>query len=236
VNPRANRFLLLLTALAAAACGTEPAPAPAPTNAVDAAADVPAPAAATPVAPAAPATPATPAVPKTVEHPAPDFTLTDPDGASHSLADYRGKWVVLEWTNHGCPFVKKHYDSKNMQTLQARYTQKGVAWLTICSSAPGKEGYETPAAWKATLAAKGSAPTAMLIDADGKVGRAYGAKNTPTMFVISPDGGVVYHGAIDDKRSAKIADVAVAKNYVAETLDAVMDGRPAPLAETAAYG
>jgi len=225
-----NAALLALTALAAAACGTEPMPNAAPTNTAESTADASPSAAATPVAPSAPA------VPKVVEHPAPDFTLTDPDGASHALADYRGKWVVLEWTNHGCPFVKKHYDSKNMQTLQARYTQMGVAWLSICSSAPGKEGNETPAEWKATLASKGAVPTAMLIDADGKVGHAYGAKATPTMVVISPDGGIFYRGAIDDKRSANVADVAKARNYVAEALDAGMAGKRAPIAETAAYG
>jgi len=178
---------------------------------------------------------AAPAV-EPVAKPAPEFTLTDPDGASHALSDYRGKWVVLEWTNHGCPFVKKHYKSGNMQALQAKYTGKGVAWLSICSSAQGKEGWQTPADWKKTMARLSAAPTAMLLDADGKVGRAYGAKNTPTMLVIDPRGGIVYRGAIDDKRSADVADVATARNYVAEVLDAVLDGKPAPIAETAPYG
>jgi peroxiredoxin len=228
-----NAALLALTTLAVAACGTEPMPSATSTNTAESAPDAAPVAAATPAAPAAPTVPA---APKAVEHPAPEFTLTDPDGASHALSDYRGKWVVLEWTNHGCPFVKKHYDSRNMQTLQARYTQQGVAWLSICSSAPGKEGNETPAEWKATLAAKGAVPTAMLIDADGKVGHAYGAKATPTMVVISPDGGIFYRGAIDDKRSANVADVASARNYVAEALDAGMAGKRPPIAETAAYG
>jgi peroxiredoxin len=229
-----NATVLALSALAAAACSSSPSePTPAP--AASAAETTQQAAEAAPVAAPSPDAPAT-AAPKPVANPAPEFTLVDPDGASHSLADYRGKWVVLEWTNHGCPFVKKHYNSKNMQTLQARYTEKGVAWLSICSSAPGKEGNESPAEWKATLAGKGAVPTAMLIDADGKVGHAYGAKTTPTMVVISPEGGIVYRGAIDDKRSANVADVATAKNYVAETLDAVLDGKSAPVAETAAYG
>jgi len=229
MNLRTSAALVVVAALAAAACSsasTDAPPEPAKTDSAQA------------TAPASDfaGAPAPTEAPKPVANPAPDFTLVDPDGASHSLADYRGKWVVLEWTNHGCPFVKKHYDTKNMQQLQARYTAKGVAWLSICSSAPGKEGYESPADWKKTLAAKGAVPTAMLIDADGKVGHAYGAKATPTMVVISPEGGIVYRGAIDDKRSAKPADVATAKSYVAATLDAVLDGRPAPVAETAAYG
>jgi len=228
VKPTRNVVALVLAALAAAACSSSSSETPTATAKQDVATAAPA------DVPAAPATP--PVAAKPVENPAPEFTLTDADGVARSLADYRGKWVVLEWTNHGCPFVKKHYDSKNMQALQARYTSQGVAWLSICSSAPGKEGYEEPAGWKKTLAAKGAVPTAMLIDADGKVGHAYGAKNTPTMFVISPDGGIVYRGAIDDKRSAKIADVATAHNYVAATLDACLAGKPAPVAETAAYG
>jgi peroxiredoxin len=236
VKTKWNAALVCAAALGALA-GCSAASSEARTESTSAAAPVEsATAAPTTGAPAPSTTPPAPAAPKPVANPAPEFTLVDPDGASHALADYRGKWVVLEWTNHGCPFVKKHYESKNMQQLQARYTGKGVAWLTICSSAPGKEGYETPAQWKATLASKGAVPTAMLIDADGKVGHAYGAKATPTMVVISPEGGIVYRGAIDDKRSPKIADVAAARNYVADTLDAVLDGKPAPVAETAAYG
>jgi peroxiredoxin len=171
-----------------------------------------------------------------VANPAPAFTLTDADGVKHSLADYRGKWVVLEWVNPGCPFVRKHYDSKNMQTLQQRYTEKGVVWLAICSSAQGKQGWAEPAAWKERMASEGWSTTALLLDADGTVGRAYEAKTTPHMFVVDPRGGIVYRGAIDDVKSADQADVAKAKNHVAETLDAVMAGKAAPVAETAPYG
>jgi peroxiredoxin len=226
MNARTQSAIAALIALAAAACSTatsEPQPEPAKAEA------------AAPVAEAPAAQPSAPAPEQPVANPAPDFTLVDPDGVSHSLADYRGKWVVLEWTNHGCPYVKKHYNSKNMQQLQAKYTGKGVAWLTICSSAPGKEGHQDAAGWKATLARVGSAATATLFDVDGKVGHAYGAKVTPHMFVIDPRGGIVYRGAIDDKKSAKVEDVA-AHTYVSEVLDATMAGNPAPIAETAAYG
>jgi alkyl hydroperoxide reductase subunit AhpC len=243
-----NRVLFgTLVALAAAACSSsesttpeaQPAPAQPYSGMTPAAPEAPAapPVAESPASPAAPSVPAAPATPAApAGDPAPDFTLADPDGKQHSLADYRGKWVVLEWVNHGCPYVKKHYASNNMQQLQARYGAKGVAWLSICSSAPGKEGYEEPAAWKETLKKVGASPAAMLIDADGKVGRAYGAKVTPHMFVVSPEGAIVYRGAIDDKRSTKPADVASSRCYVSEVLDAVLAGGAPTVAETPAYG
>lgn len=167
---------------------------------------------------------------------APDFTLRDSTGRTHSLADYRGKWVVLEWVNPGCPFVRKHYDSKNMQNLQAKYAGRGVTWLSICSSAPGKQGYDEPAGWNARLEKEGAGPTALLIDSDGKVGHLYDAKTTPHMFVIDPNGAVVYRGAIDDKKSANASDIPTSRNYVTDVLDACLAGKPSPVAETAPYG
>jgi peroxiredoxin len=168
--------------------------------------------------------------------PAPDFSLTDSKGAKHSLADYKGKYVVLEWVNYGCPFVKKHYDSTNMQALQKDATANDVVWLTICSSAPGKQGHMAAADVNKELAAKGSAPKAYLIDEAGTVGKAYDAKTTPEMFVINPEGVLIYMGAIDDKPTVDIADVAGAKNYVKAALASAKAGQPVAEAKTKSYG
>lgn len=156
---------------------------------------------------------------------APDFTLPDTAGQMHKLSDNQGKYVVLEWYNPDCPFVKKHYDSGNMQALQKEYTGKGVTWLSICSSAPGKQGNYPPEQHAEIAKAKGSAATAVLLDPDGKVGRQYGAKTTPHMFVISPEGKVIYQGAIDDKPSTDQADVKTARNFVRAALDAALAGK-----------
>lgn len=168
---------------------------------------------------------------------APAFGLPDVAGKVHQLADYKGKWIVLEWFNPECPFVKKHYDfSGNMPKLQREYTSKGVIWLSICSSAPGKQG-NFPAAHYAEWANKNhAAQTAILLDPDGKVGKAYGAKTTPHMFVINPDGKVVYQGAIDDKPTPDPKASAGAVNYVKAALDAGMAGKPIDPASTASYG
>lgn len=168
--------------------------------------------------------------------PAPDFTLTDSNGKQHKLSDFKGKVVVLEWLNHGCPFVKKHYDSGNMQKLQADYTGKGVVWLSIVSSAPGKQGHMSPADTNKTKDEKKSAATAILIDEDGKVGKLYGAKVTPELFVVGKDGALVYAGAIDDRKSTEPADVAGAKNFVKQALDEVLAGKNVSQPTTAAYG
>lgn len=165
-----------------------------------------------------------------------DFTLPDTDGEMRSLSDYEGQWVVLEWINHGCPFVVKHYATSNMQKLQESYRDKGVIWLSICSSAPGTQGHmsaEDAAAKTASLKAK---PTAYLLDEKGEAGRAYGAKTTPEMYVINPHGQVVYHGAIDDNRSASHDSVATAKNYVSAALDQAMSGEPVATKQTRPYG
>jgi peroxiredoxin len=167
---------------------------------------------------------------------APNFILTDISGKTHSLADFKGKTVVLEWVNYGCPFVRKQYDSHNMQNLQKEYTSKGVTWLSICSSAPGQQGNMTDAEWKKAIAEKGADPTAVLIDADGKVGHLYGAKTTPDMWIINPEGKVIYTGAIDSIPSTDVSDVPKATNYVKAALDASMDGKPVATAETRSYG
>lgn len=168
--------------------------------------------------------------------PAPSFTLTDTKGATHALADFAGKPVVLEWTNPECPFVKKHYGAKNMQALQAKYVAQGVVWLSVCSSAPGKQGHYPADEWNRILAEQGSAATALLLDPDGQVGLAYGAKTTPHLFVIDAAGTLVYDGAIDDNPSTDSADIPGARAYVAEALDAVLAGAPVPVAQTKPYG
>ena len=167
---------------------------------------------------------------------APGFTLTDTKGAAHALADFAGKPVVLEWTNPDCPFVKKHYGAKNMQALQAKYVAQGAVWLSVCSSAPGKQGHYPADEWNRILAEQGSAATALLLDPDGQVGRAYGAKTTPHLFVIDAAGTLVYDGAIDDNPSTDSADIPGARVYVAEALDAVLAGAPVPVAQTKPYG
>jgi peroxiredoxin len=171
-----------------------------------------------------------------VGQPAPGFSLSGADGATHALDAYRGKTVVLEWLNHDCPFVRKHYGSGNMQKLQKTYTSKGVVWLSVISSAPGQQGHlEGPQALAITKE-KGAAPTAVLLDPSGAVGRAYGAKTTPHMFVIDARGRLVYNGAIDDKPSTDVADVAAAANYVAGALDETLAGKAVTKATSPPYG
>jgi peroxiredoxin len=167
---------------------------------------------------------------------APAFSARDLAGKSVNLADYKGKWVVLEWTNPGCPFVQKHYDSGNMQALQKKYAGDGVAWLAINSTAPGTTDYLAAAALAAWVKQQGAAATTVLADEDGKVGRAYNARTTPQMFVIDPAGKIVYAGAIDDKRSANPADVKTATNYVAQALTEARAGKPVSVASTPPYG
>lgn len=172
----------------------------------------------------------------TVGKPAPGFTLVDAAGKKQALADYKGKWVVLEWVNFDCPFVRKHYDSKNMQTLQGKYAGQEVVWLSICSSAPGKQGYFEGDALKKRIQDEGIKSTAYLIDATGEVGRLYEAKTTPQMFVINPEGVLLYGGAIDDRPSAKPEDVQGATNYVVDALTLGMSGKPVATSWTKSYG
>jgi peroxiredoxin len=168
--------------------------------------------------------------------PAPAFTLPTCESKSVSLSDFKGKVVVLEWTNYSCPFVVKHYGSGNMQKLQADAAAKGVVWLAICSSAPKQQGHATPADALKACTERNSAATAYLIDESGATGRAYGAKRTPEMYVINADGILVYKGAIDDKKSVDPADIATAKNLVAAAIDETLAGKPVSTAETEAYG
>ncbi len=166
---------------------------------------------------------------------APEFKLKDLDGKERTLAEFKDKWVVIEWTNYSCPFVVKHYKPGTMQALQAKYAAKGVVWLSICSSAEGKQGYLTPEDWKKAVVEAKAAPTAVLLDADGTTGHAYGAKTTPDMRVINGKGEIVYSGAIDDDPTAK-GDPAKATCYVAQVLDAVLEGKTPPVTSTKPYG
>ena len=167
---------------------------------------------------------------------APDFSLTDSKGRTQSVSQYKGKYVVLEWFNPGCPFVQKHYGSGNMQKLQQEFTAKGVVWLSIDSSAPGLEGHLTADQANAKITEWKTKQTAFVLDPDGKAGQAYGAKNTPHMFVINPEGKIVYEGAIDSKASANPADIANATNYVKVALDESMAGKTVSNANTKPYG
>jgi peroxiredoxin len=171
-----------------------------------------------------------------VDSPAPQFTLTDGQGASHSLADYRGKYVILEWVNFGCPFVGKHYGSGSMQELQRTMTARGTVWLSICSSAPGKQGFYEGEELKEKLKEENASPTAYLVDADGAVGKLYGAKTTPHMFIVDPQGVLIYEGGIDNIASTDRADIAKATNYVKEVMAAAWDGKPLPVKTTRSYG
>ena len=171
-----------------------------------------------------------------VGQPAPAFTATDMNGTSRSLSEFKGKYVVLEWHNQSCPFVKKHYDSGNMQKLQKELTGKGAVWLSIISSAPGAQGYVTAEEEKKYLAEKQAAPTHVLFDPEGTIGHAYGAKTTPHMFVIDDQGVLIYAGAIDDNPSSDAAGAATAKNYVRAAYEEASSGKPVSTASTAPYG
>jgi AhpC/TSA family len=171
-----------------------------------------------------------------VGKPAPDFALKDLSGKNHKLSDLKGKFVVLEWVNFGCPFVRKHYGSGNMQKLQGEFVDKGVEWLSICSSAPGKQGNETPDTAKSGFSKFHSAATAYLVDEDGKVGRLYNAKTTPQMFVINPEGMLIYAGAIDDKPTPDPSTVAGSNNYLKAAFNEATSGKTVSVPSTKPYG
>jgi peroxiredoxin len=167
---------------------------------------------------------------------APDFTGTDSNGKTHKLSDYRGKVVVLEWHNQGCPYTKKHYESGNMQKLQKEWTAKGVIWLTVISSAPGAQGYVTAAQENEYLKKMNATPTAALLDPTGAIGHLYEAKTTPHMYVINPRGQLVYEGGIDDKPTSDPADIAGATNWVQAALKEITAGKQVSTPVTRPYG
>jgi hypothetical protein len=167
---------------------------------------------------------------------APDFTLTDTGGKAVKLSDFRGKYVVLEWTNPECPFVRKHYNSANMQGLQKEWGARDVVWLTVNSTNQSSYEYKTPAQMGAWMQAKDAAPKATLVDGSSAAGRAYGAKTTPHMFIVDPAGNLIYNGAIDDRRSSNPADAKLANNYVRAALTEALAGKPVTVASTTPYG
>jgi peroxiredoxin len=171
-----------------------------------------------------------------VGSPAPAFTGTDTNGRTQSLSEYRGKFVVLEWTNKDCPYTKKQYDSGNMQSLQKQWTAKGVVWFTILSSAPGEQGHMTASEENAWLSKIHANPTAAILDPSGMIGHAYEAKTTPHMFIIDPTGKLIYDGAIDDHPTTDPADVPASKNYVSAALTQAAAGQPVAVAYTRPYG
>ncbi len=167
---------------------------------------------------------------------APAFSLPDTAGKTHNLSDFKGKYVVLEWFNPECPFVKKHYGQGDMQKLQKEFAGKDVVWLLIDSSAPGLEGHLSADEGKAQMEEWKINATALLLDPEGKVGRLYDAKTTPHMFVINPEGKIIFEGGIDDKRSTDQGDIASSKNYVRAALDEAMAGQPVSTPTAAPYG
>jgi peroxiredoxin len=171
-----------------------------------------------------------------VGEPAPDFTATDTNGKVHKLSEYQGKFVVLEWTNRGCPYTQKHYNSGNMQRLQREWTSRGVVWLTVISSAPGKQGYVTASEENAYLKQANAAPTAVLLDPAGTLGHLYDAKTTPHIFIINPKGALIYNGAIDDRPTTDLSDVNGAKNYVSIALEEATSGKPVSNPTSRPYG
>jgi len=171
-----------------------------------------------------------------VGEPAPDFTATDTNGQTHKLSENRGKFVVLEWHNRECPYTHKHYASGNMQKLQKEWTAKGVTWFTVISSAPGQQGYVTADEENAYLKEVNASPTAVLLDPQGDLGHLYGAKTTPHIFVINPQGVLIYNGALDDKATTEESDIATAKNYVSSALEETMAGKPVSQPTSRPYG
>jgi hypothetical protein len=167
---------------------------------------------------------------------APNFTLPDSNGGNRSLSDCAGKIVVLEWLNHGCPFVRNHYNTGNMQKLQRMAKEEGIVWFSIISSAPGKQGYCTPEEANEITRQKHASPAAVLLDPDGTVGKMYGAKTTPHMFIIDKEGVLVYNGAIDDTRTTNPDDLSRAKNYVRMALEELLAGKEVSIKTSRPYG
>jgi len=171
-----------------------------------------------------------------INNPAPDFKLPDINGVEVSLSSFKGSYVVLEWTNYECPFVIKHYSTGNMQALQEKNIARGIKWLTINSSAPGKQGHFPAEKWIELAAERKSAPTAILLDPDGKVGKMYMARTTPEIFLIDPEGKIIYMGAIDDKSGRDPEEVKTATNYLQLAIDQALAGKPVETQVTRSYG
>ena len=171
-----------------------------------------------------------------IDQAAPQFGLVNSAGEQVNLADYKGKYVILEWTNHLCPYVKKHYESNNMQDLQKKYTEQDVVWLSIISSAPGKQGHVSPEKADMLTSDRGAAPTHVLFDPEGTVGKMYAAKTTPHMYIIDPQGTLRYAGAIDSIKSANPADIAKADNYLEMGMSALLSGEQVSKKLTPPYG
>lgn len=167
---------------------------------------------------------------------APAFTAKDSNGATVSLADFKGKYVILEWTNADCPFVKKHYGSGNMQALQKEAKDKGVVWLSVISSAPGKQGHVDAAGANQLTSTRNAAPAHVLLDEQGALGKSYDARTTPHMFLIDPAGKLIYMGGIDSVTSADQADIKDAKPYVKLAMEAALAGKPIADNNTKPYG
>lgn len=171
-----------------------------------------------------------------VGEPAPDFSATASNGKTYRLADFRGKFVVLEWHNNGCPYTRKHYESGNMQHLQKEWTAKGVVWFTVISSAPGTQGFMTADAENSYMNKMNAAPTAALLDTSGDLGHLYDAKTTPQIVIINPQGVMIYDGAIDDHPTSDASDIPNSKNYVEAALTSAMAGKPLAMGATRPYG
>ncbi|MDP2819805.1 MAG: thioredoxin family protein [Polaromonas sp.] len=171
----------------------------------------------------------------TVGQAAPDFSTTDTSGKTRKLSDFKGKLVVLEWTNPGCPFVQKHYRG-NMQSLQKEFTGKGVVWLAVNSTETGSGDYLVPLKLASWMTEKQALPSATLMDESGKIGQLYGARTTPHMYIVSPQGRLVYAGAIDSIASAQVDDIKTATNYVRQGLNEALAGKPLSVASSRAYG
>lgn len=186
------------------------------------------------IASTAEAAPAAPAVGAS----APAFTGTTSNGETVSLADFEGKTVILEWTNDGCPFVKKHYADppSNMQSLQKSASADDIVWLSVISSRPGSQGHVSPAGANELTTSRGAAPAHVILDESGDIGRLYGAKTTPHMFVITPEGELVYDGAIDSIPSARVEDIPKADNYVTAALDDLAAGKAVTTPTSKPYG
>ena len=171
-----------------------------------------------------------------VGQPAPDFTAVDTSGKSHKLSDFKGKMVVLEWVNPGCPFVRKHYNSANMPGLQKEFTAKNVVWLSVNSTEKAASDYLPPAQLAAWMKEKSSASTATLMDEEGRIGKAYGARTTPHMYIVNPQGTLVYAGGIDSIPSARADDIKTATNFVRQGLNEALAGKQVSTATAQPYG